>query len=322
VIVYGAGAVGGVVGARLAQAGNDVTLIARGAHRDAIAANGLRLRTPAEDTSLPIPVAGHPSELDFGDDDVVLLTMKSQDTPDALVALSAAAPPMVAVACLQNGVANERMASRYFERVYAVPVMLPATHLEPGVVEATSTPTTGILDVGTYPTGVDDTARELSACFAAATFSSQPDPQVMRLKHSKLIMNLGNAVQAVCAPSEASTELVKLARREGAACLRAAGVEVATAEEDRARRADHLSWGQIDGRARSGGSTWQSLARAVGSVETDYLNGEIVLLGRLHGFPTPVNALLQRTAAGAAHAGLPPESLDAAELLAELAAHG
>jgi 2-dehydropantoate 2-reductase len=310
------------VGARLAQAANEVMLIARGAHRDAIAAGGLRLRTPVEDTTIPIPVAGHPSALDFRGDDVVLLAMKSQDTPDALGALHAVAPPTIAVACLQNGVANERMASRFFERVYAVPVMLPAAHLEPGVVEAASTPTTGILDVGRYPTGVDDTARELSACFAAATFSSRPDPQVMRLKNSKLIMNLGNAVQAVCAPSAAAAELVKLARREGVACMRSAGVDFASVEEDRARRADHLSWGEIDGKPRSGGSTWQSLARGLASVETDYLNGEIVLLGRLRGFATPVNALLQRTASSAAHSRLPPESLDAAELLAELRTEG
>ena len=39
-----------------------------------------------------------------------------------------------------------------------------------------------------------------------------------------------------------------------------------------------------------GGSSTQSLARGTGSIETDYLNGEIVLLGRLHGVPVPANA--------------------------------
>ena len=59
---------------------------------------------------------------------------------------------------------------------------------------------------------------------------------------------------------------------------------------------------------------FQSLARG-GTVEVDYLNGEIVLLGRLHGVPTPVNELLQRTANELARARRPPGSLDAAELL-------
>jgi 2-dehydropantoate 2-reductase len=53
-------------------------------------------------------------------------------------------------------------------------------------------------------------------------------------------------------------------------------------------------------------------------VETDWLNGEIVLLGRLHGVPTPVNALLQRLANEAARAGRAPESLPAKEILEQL----
>ena len=50
----------------------------------------------------------------------------------------------------------------------------------------------------------------------------------------------------------------------------------------------------IPGVERIGSSSAQSLARGTGSIETDYLNGEIVLLGRLHGVPTPVNAGLCR----------------------------
>ena len=70
----------------------------------------------------------------------------------------------------------------------------------------------------------------------------------------------------------------------------------------------------IDGQDRGGGSTWQSLARG-GAVEADYLNGEIVLLGRLHGVPTPVNELLQRAANAAARDKRPPESVPIEELL-------
>jgi 2-dehydropantoate 2-reductase len=44
---------------------------------------------------------------------------------------------------------------------------------------------------------------------------------------------------------------------------------------------------------QTGSSSWQSLVRGAGSIETDYLNGEIALLGRLHGVPTPLNAALQ-----------------------------
>ena len=72
-----------------------------------------------------------------------------------------------------------------------------------------------------------------------------------------------------------------------------------------------------------GGSSWQSLARGTGSIEAEFLNGEIVLLGALHGVPTPVNALLQRLALQAAVEGAGPGSWHIEEL-SDLAgvAHG
>ena len=312
-VVFGAGAIGGVTGARLSQAGHDVVLIARGAHRDAIAASGLTLRTPAESVTLDIPVAGDPHDIVWRDDDVVLLTTKSHDTVGAIDALRSAMPNhQVPVVCLQNGVANERTALRYFANVYAVPVMCPTSHLEPGVVEASSVPVTGIYDIGRYPTGADATCDAIAAAFAASTFVSEVRVDVMRWKWSKLIMNLGNSVQAMCAPSDAATELVARARREATGILRAAGIDFASAAEDAARRGDILKPGNIDGKPRCGGSSWQSLARRSGTIETDYLNGEIVLVARLHGESAPVNALLQREAHAAAERHAAPGSVDAA----------
>jgi 2-dehydropantoate 2-reductase len=76
----------------------------------------------------------------------------------------------------------------------------------------------------------------------------------------------------------------------------------------------------VGGRRRGGGSSWQSLARGTGTIETDYLNGEIVLLGRLHGVPTPVNATVQRVARELAASGAPPASMSPDELLAVVTA--
>ena len=83
---------------------------------------------------------------------------------------------------------------------------------------------------------------------------------------------------------------------EGEAVLSAAGLEAAAEEEDRDRRADLLQLGKIARQTRPGESSWQSLRRATGDIETDYLNGEIVLLGGIHGVATPANELLQRLA--------------------------
>lgn len=131
-IIYGAGGIGCAIGGRLFQTGHEVVLIARGEHLDRMRADGLRLITPSGSNTLSVPVARHPSEIDFTDDDVVLLTMKSQHTASALEDLRGAAPD-VPVVCAQNGVANERMAQRMFRRVYGMVVVLPATFLEPGL---------------------------------------------------------------------------------------------------------------------------------------------------------------------------------------------
>jgi len=317
-IVYGAGAVGGVVGGRLAEHGHDVVLIARGAHAEAMRRSGLTIESPETTVAVDVPVATHPSELELGPDDVVLLAMKSQDTHGALLALRAAAPPRLPVVCLQNGVENERAALRLFPQVYGINVMCPAGHLEPGVVQAYSSPLSGILDLGRYPSGVDETSEAVAAALSASTFVSEARADIMRWKHAKLLMNLRNAVQALCGRAAARGPLGELVRAEGVACLEAAGIEFVSTEEDRSRRGDLLRIGPIGDRERPGGSSWQSLERRTGAIESDYLNGEIVLLGRRHGVPTPANALFQQLAAEAARAKAAPGSLAPEELLERL----
>ena len=295
-MVFGAGAVGGVVGGRLHQHGHEVVLIARGDHLREIRRSGLRIESPADVVTVEVPAVERPAEVEWRDDDIVLLATKTQDTGAALVALAAVAPDGIDLACAQNGVENERATLRRFRNVYGVHVMLPAAHLEPGVVQTSSAPVTGLLDIGRYPQGADDTARRVSAVFNASSFDSRAVADVMRWKYRKLIMNLGNAVEALIEPGAGHNEIAARAEAEGEACLRAAGIDFASREEDRARRGTLMRLGPIRGRERAGGSSWQSLARGAGTIEADYLNGEIVLLGRLHGFPTPVNEALQRLA--------------------------
>ena len=311
IVVFGAGAVGGVIAARLFEHGNEVVAIARDAHFEAVRDNGLGLVDPDRKVTLPIPVVDDPARIDWRADDVVLVTTKSQDSTGAFGALAAAVGSAVPVVCVQNGVENERIALRRFEHVYSICVMLPAEHVEPGLVAASSAPVTGLLDIGRYPVGLDDTAHAVAAALSGATFESITRPDVMRWKYAKLLMNLANVVEALCAPDDDATALGRLVRSEGAAVLRAAGIDFASKEEDRERRGERLTPRLV----RGGGSTWQSLRRGTGSLETDYLNGEIALLARLHGVAAPVNALLQAAANDAARRKLSPGSLRAADLL-------
>src|SRR5687767_8537457 len=119
-VVLGAGAVGGVVGGRLAQHGHDVLLIARGAHYEAIKNDGLRIESPDEAITLPVPVVDSPSRISWTSDDVLLLATKTQDTEAALGALAEVAPHTLPIFCAQNSVANERMATHTFANVYGV----------------------------------------------------------------------------------------------------------------------------------------------------------------------------------------------------------
>ena len=318
-VVYGAGAIGGAIAGRLFASGHDVCCIARGAHLDAIQRSGLHVVDPENDVTLSVPAVGHPDDAKLTSDDVVILGMKTQDTANALAELAATAPPDIGVVCAQNGVENERLALRRFANVYAMCVMLPATHLEPGVVEISSTPVTGLLDLGRYPMGIDDRAHAIASALEASTFESVPRPDVMRWKYTKLLMNLGNAVEALFAPDKHASELARRARSEGAATLRAANIDAASRAEDQERRGNRLTPKPIAGAPRGGGSSWQSLRRGTGRIESDYLNGEIVLIGRQHGVPTPVNALLQRLANDAARNGRSPGTMAAEDVLRMLA---
>ena len=75
----------------------------------------------------------------------------------------------------------------------------------------------------------------------------------------------------------------------------------------------------IPGRERHGSSTYQSFARGDTSTEIDWLNGEIVLLGRLHGVPTPINEALCALARDAAAHGAAPRSIQIEAVLRRVA---
>ncbi len=316
IVVVGAGAVGGVVAANLALAGTSVVAVARGEHGRVMRESGLRYESPGGTRIVELPVAASIDEVDIGDDDVFVLGVKSQDTAGVLHDLRAAGVTDQPVVCMQNGVENERQALRLFPNVYGICVMLPADHLAPGVVRVWTAPSSGLLDIGRYPHGADAVSVELAATLEAATFGSIPRDDIMSWKYRKLLMNLGNAVEAVCGRAGIGGRLGEMVRAEGDAVLAAAGIAVVSVEDDLARRGDALKIQPVgDDQRRAGGSSWQSLHRGTGTIETDDLTGEIVLLGRLHDVATPANRVLQDLAAEMARTGEPPASRSVDDVL-------
>ncbi|TXS63412.1 ketopantoate reductase family protein [Streptomyces sp. me109] len=324
-VIIGAGAVGGAVGGRLAEAGHDVVLVARGAQHEALRTGGLRLTTPEGVRTHRLPVVDGPAALGaLRADDVLIVAVKTQDSEAALAAWGPApvagggtAAERLPLVCAQNGVEGQRLALRRFRRVYGVCVWLPATFVEPGAVSAAGAPLTGILHLGRYPHGTDETVRRIAADLEESRFGAPVVPDVTRWQYAKLLGNLANAVEAVSGPvgGQESLELVGRVRAEGEAVLAAAGIAYAGEEEQRRARGDRIRLQPLDGSPRRGGSSWQSLDRATGTIEADHLNGEIALLGRLHGVPTPLNDLLQRLANTFARERRAPGSMPVAELV-------
>lgn len=315
-IIYGAGGIGCAIGGKLFHQGHEVILIGRGEQVPTIQRRGLTLKTPTGTLQLPLRAVAHPKELTFTKEDVVILTMKSQDTELALRDLQRAADSNIPVVCCQNGVDNERMAVRRFTRVYGMVVWMPTTYMEPGVVLHHASSSGGILDAGCFPTGVDPVITRVTADLTACDFSAKADPNIMRWKYTKLLSNLRNAIQAICGLDASGGEVAQATRQEALACYEAAGIPWVAEDEMRERVQNEIHMGKIEGHARAGGSTWQSLMRGLPGVEVDYLNGEIVLLGKLHGVPTPYNAVLQRVTNEMAMGGKRPGSITPEQLQA------
>ncbi len=317
-VIYGAGGIGGTIGARLHLAGYPVELIARGEHGQMLQQRGLHFISPSQDSILQIPTSLSPQELAWQADDVVLLCMKSQHTLGALDDLRAAGAGHLPIVCAQNGVANEAMALRRCPRVYGMLVFLPSWHVEPGQVVTNAEGAGGVLDTGCYPTGSDNTAHQLTAALTQAGFSAEPDVAVMRKKYGKLVTNTVNALSALTDMATGSMEIAEALKAEALACYAAAGIDCASKAEMSARYS-LMNSVALDAFPRSGGSTWQSVLRGTGNIEVDYLNGEIVQLGRRFGVPTPANAACQNLALALARRGGKPGSVSVAQLRAAMA---
>jgi len=135
IAVLGAGGVGGYFGARLAHAGADVHLLARGAHLRALAERGLRVRSANGDLELRLPATDHIE--DIGPVDYALVCVKSSETEPLASRMRPLLREGTTVISLQNGVDNEEKLARALgaERVVGGVAFIMATIAEPGTIE-------------------------------------------------------------------------------------------------------------------------------------------------------------------------------------------
>jgi 2-dehydropantoate 2-reductase len=315
--IFGAGSIGCVLGGHLAASGADVVLVGRlGAE---LAANGLTL-LGVDGRRVHVPSARfvNASEVAaLAGCDVVLVTVKSNDTATAARALAGVLRPDAIVVSFQNGVSNPGLLRAGLGGVRVVAGMVPWNVVREGG---------GVFRQATSgPIGVERAAG--SAFLAALGATGLPvdvrDDQT-GVQWTKLLLNLNNSVNALAGVALRQELAERDYRRvfaaafaEGLACLRAAklrpvrvGRMIPALAPAILGAPDWLFFRlaatlvKIDPAARS--SMLDDLERRR-ATEIDFLNGEIVRLGERHGVPTPVNqrivALVR--AAEAAAAGSP-----------------
>src|SRR5260221_854225 len=257
-----------------------------------------------ESSTLAGPAVARAEDVHFTPDDVLLLCVKSQDTDRALVEIRAAGgdPQTLPILCCQNSITNEPAAARYFSRVYGVLIVVPGVFLEPGVVVNNSLGNAGFIEVGQFPTGQDQLSEDVASALTAASYAAYANPDVMATKAAKMFSNLGNAMGAITDGQSDQQNFMNQVRREAELCFQAANVPFESPQAFEKRSREQHRQSPLPPGVRNLGSSWQSLQRGLGSIEADFLNGEIVRLGRIHGVPTPSNEVLQEVAnAMAAH---------------------
>ena len=312
-IIIGAGAVGASLAAEFETHGIAYVLVGRGAQIAHIVRHGLTYRRPQSTRQIRLQAVDSATPPALRPDDRLVLTVKTQDV-EAATEFWAWQPvdggglasdlPLVTV---QNGLAAEDIALRRFSRLYAASIKIPARYTVTGEVVVGGMPNLGVVTLGRYPHGLDDTARAIAADLATAGYLTEARADIVRWKAEKLIHNVTNATELFDATPEARAAFAGGVADEARTVLAAAGLDPAHPSE---RTVDISGWhvAEDSGIERGQQSTWQSFTRGTSS-EVDYLNGEIVRLARLNGIPAPHNAALQQAVARLARNGGQPGSV-------------
>ena len=310
VLFFGAGAVGSLLGARLAKTGSEVTLIGRPDHVEAVARDGVRMVVAGEVSNQSV-LAARPSVAEApGPFDYVFLTVKGYDTADALDQLHPVLRPGTILGSFQNGVGNEETiaAAMPDQALLAASLTLPVSLDQPGSIQLHSRRG----GVALAPVSPEVNVGPLMRRLQGAGFKARRYTDFRAMKWSKLLANmLGNAQSAILdlPPSHvfADSELFRYERaafREAVTVMdrmRIAVVSLPGLPITSLRRAMSLPplLAQMLLEPRLGGargnkmpSLWWDLSRGKAKTEASFLNGAVVDAGRRYDVPTPVNSVL------------------------------
>lgn len=314
VVVLGAGAVGASTAAELALHGHDHLLIGRGKQIRHIAEHGLRYIRPEGAKTLRLNTVEGIAGAQLRPGDLIITTVKTQHVEESSQELAwlelendAGLAADLPILTIQNGLAAEPILARRHRRIYSGSILIPASYTVTGEVTCSAAPQRAALAVGKYLGGVDETLEEIAEILRGIGWQVQTAEHVIGFKALKLLSSVRDRLSLFDIEAEREQLLGEALVTEAAAVLEAAGIPIARSED----RTVDFSQFQVDestGYSSTRHSTWQSLQRG-GDSEVDWLNGEIVQLGRLHGVATPANAALQRSLGLAWRQGAEPGTI-------------
>jgi 2-dehydropantoate 2-reductase len=290
IAVMGAGAVGCYFGGMLARAGLPVTLIARQAHRDAIARDGLTIDSFRFASPERVRMETAADAEGVRDARIVLFCVKTVDTETAAREIAPHLTPGAVVVSMQNGVDNvERIREACGIDALGAAVYVAAEMPAPGVVKHSGR---GDLIVGRFP-GSSARTEIVEACFARAEITCKQAEDIRAPLWAKMFMNcaynaisaLGRARYGKLAARADIREIMRMAVEEAEAVARAEDVPLPE------QNFVEAAWRLADSMSNALSSTAQDIGRGK-KTEIDSLNGYVARRGAVHKIATPVNQTL------------------------------
>ena len=291
-----AGAVGGYFGGRLAAAGHDVFFIARGAHRDALQKNGLKIESVHGDLHLPKPnVTDDPGKV--GPVDIVLFAVKLWDTETAAATARPLLGPDSRLITFQNGVDSVERVSAVLgaERTIGGAAYIATTIAAPGVIRHTSQ--FAMMRFGHADKRADDKLNAFVEAGKAAKLDIALSADIVRELWQKFIFLTAMAgstasMRSSIGPIVADPELRGFFRalmEEAFAVGKASGVALDPAYLD-----DRMNF--VVNKCEPGmkASMAHDLERG-NRLELDWLAGKVRMLGRSLNIPTPASDTVYTT---------------------------
>jgi len=291
IAIVGAGGVGGYYGAQLTKAGEDVTLIARGAHLAAMREHGLVIRAGGGQETIPVRATDDPGSV--GSVDLVIIAVKLWSTAEAARSALPMLGPETAVVSLQNGVDKDAEIAAIIgePRVLGGVTYIAAQIAEPGVIAIGGI--SAKLLFGEFDRARSPRVEAFAAASQRAGLDFVVPPDIRRAIWEKFaFLTTMSGATALMRTGIGPIRSHPGARRiltslleEAAAVAHASGIALPDGYvAERLAAIDTFPPGQMASMARD--------LLAGNRIEVPWLSGAVVRIGAEHGVPTPTHAFV------------------------------